>query len=70
MINQDSNSQIKSIVHSFFPDARIVLFGSRARGDNSEQSDYDILIITKETIPQRQKSEWIQKLHKNLFQHS
>ncbi len=29
---------------------RIILFGSRARGDYREDSDWDILIVTKEKI--------------------
>ena len=30
--------------------AKIILFGSRARGDFSKYSDYDILIITKKKL--------------------
>ena len=37
---------IKKTVHFFLPDSRILLFGSRARGNNDIHSDYDILIIT------------------------
>ena len=33
----------------------IILFGSRARGDYNEDSDYDILIITKETFSIKEK---------------
>ena len=40
--------QIKSTVYSFFTDAELVLFGSRARGDNKFDSDYDLLIIVDE----------------------
>jgi len=29
---------------------KIILFGSRARGDYREESDYDILIVTKEKL--------------------
>ena len=28
--------------------ARIVLFGSRARGDGDEESDYDVMVLLKE----------------------
>ena len=36
---------------------RIILFGSRARGDASSTSDYDLLIILKEslTIPEKMR---------------
>ncbi len=38
--------QVKTIVHSFDPEAEIILFGSRARGDWHEESDWDFLILT------------------------
>jgi len=34
---------------------RIVLFGSHARGENTEQSDYDALIIIKDALPMQDK---------------
>ena len=33
----------------------IILFGSRARGDYNDDSDYDILIVTTETYPFKEK---------------
>ena len=30
---------------------RIVLFGSRARGDDTDQSDYDLLIVAPSSLP-------------------
>lgn len=30
-----------------YPDAKIILFGSRARGDALKNSDYDIVVISK-----------------------
>lgn len=39
-------SQIESVVKQVMPDdARVVLFGSQARGDQHESSDWDILIL-------------------------
>lgn len=32
-------------IHAKFPGAKIWLFGSRARGDNHSESDFDILIV-------------------------
>lgn len=29
-----------------YPDAKILLFGSRARGDQLESSDYDLLVLS------------------------
>lgn len=36
---------IKKRIHELDPDARIILFGSRARGDSGINSDWDILIL-------------------------
>jgi len=38
-------------VRSLFPDAVIWLFGSRARGDAQEDSDFDLLIVLGEVNP-------------------
>lgn len=37
--------RIGKSVHSKDPNAEVFLFGSRARGDNREDSDWDILIL-------------------------
>jgi len=43
---------IKTVVHQYLPGSRILLFGSRARRTNREDSDYDILVlIDKELTP-------------------
>ncbi len=34
---------------------RIILFGSRARGDHSEESDYDLLLIFERVTPEIKK---------------
>ena len=44
----EETAKIKEIVESRLPGAKVVLFGSRARGDFDEKSDYDLLIITKD----------------------
>jgi len=35
----------KNAIRQVVPDADVILYGSRARGDASEYSDYDILIL-------------------------
>jgi predicted nucleotidyltransferase len=40
----------KKAIRQVVPDADVILYGSRARGDANEYSDYDILILTKEPI--------------------
>lgn len=39
--------KIKNAVTELDPDARIILFGSRARGDSGKESDWDLLILTR-----------------------
>ena len=36
---------IKQLVHQVDPKARVILYGSFARGDNRENSDIDLLIL-------------------------
>lgn len=37
------------------PGSRVLLFGSRARGEQSSFSDYDLLIITSQTFSPKEK---------------
>jgi len=43
--SKDFLKQIKHIVHEKEPSAKIYLFGSRARGTSTEESDWDLLIL-------------------------
>ncbi len=36
---------IKALFETIAPDGKIILFGSQARGDSNEGSDWDLLII-------------------------
>ena len=42
---------IKTTVKSELPTSQILLFGSHARGDFNGTSDYDLLIMTPESMP-------------------
>ena len=48
-------SSIKQIVLTHIPQARVLLFGSRARNAATPESDWDILVLTKESIPKKLK---------------
>ena len=48
-------SKIKESVSKLDPDAKIILFGSRARGDYEKESDWDILILT--SIPATEENK-------------
>jgi len=46
--------------------ARIVLFGSRARGDGGEDSDYDLLVVVEEVANRRSMSIAIRRSFEDL----
>jgi predicted nucleotidyltransferase len=39
-------NRCKNAIRQVVPDADVILYGSRARGDADEYSDYDILVLT------------------------
>ena len=47
----DVVARIRNAVH---PD-RIILFGSRARGDSKPDSDYDLLVVAPSSLPRRHR---------------
>jgi predicted nucleotidyltransferase len=57
---------IKSTVNSFLPNSRVLLFGSRARGEADKESDYDLLVVTNDTFAPRVKMDWQRKIRKAL----
>ena len=63
---QGTLNSIKSTVNSFLPDSKVLLFGSRARGEANNQSDYDLLIVTSDTLAPRVKMNWENKIRKAL----
>lgn len=44
----------------------IILFGSRARGDFREYSDYDFFVVLKEDIERRDESDLLLKIRRKL----
>jgi len=46
---------------------KIILFGSRARGDYREDSDWDILIITKEKLDKEELEDFSYKVSLKLI---
>ncbi|MEW6357777.1 MAG: nucleotidyltransferase domain-containing protein [Planctomycetota bacterium] len=47
---QSISEMVQRIVQAVHPD-KVVLFGSRARGDNGPDSDFDILIVAPSPYP-------------------
>ncbi len=68
MVNNNSNSLsiIREIVARFLPGCKILLFGSRARKDNDLDSDYDFLIISRETFDIHKKRTLQSMMRKEL----
>ncbi len=59
---------IKQTSLQFFPTCAILLFGSRARNDFAEDSDYDFLIITENELSITKKREFKAKIRRILAQ--
>lgn len=47
---------VQQIVDQFDP-LRVVLFGSRARGDDREDSDVDLLVVVRDPLTARERRE-------------
>lgn len=48
------------------PVSKIILFGSRAKGNFGENSDWDLLIVLEETLSRDEKREVAHRIRKNL----
>ncbi len=58
---------IKEVVDSIVLDSRVYLFGSHARGEASDESDYDILVITDQTVEPKSKLALKTHIRKRLL---
>lgn len=50
-VSKDALEEMRMLVHTIavkYPVAEIYLFGSRARGEESSDSDYDFLVVPKD----------------------
>lgn len=59
-------NMIRTTVQGCLPGARVLLFGSRARGDNGPLSDYDLMIITPQTFTPKEKIYWSGQLDRAI----
>lgn len=46
----DLRHKVKESIRAIDPKARVILFGSRARGDSNPSSDWDFLVLTSRPI--------------------
>ena len=44
---QEKIESLVKIIKKAYPDATVILFGSRARGDFLKDSDYDLIVVSK-----------------------
>ncbi|MDR2627878.1 MAG: nucleotidyltransferase domain-containing protein [Dysgonamonadaceae bacterium] len=44
-MNQQIFEEIQALKRQILPDQRVILYGSQARGDNREDSDWDLLVL-------------------------
>jgi predicted nucleotidyltransferase len=56
-MRQNIPQQVKKAVLTMDPEAEVVLFGSQARGDSHEESDWDFLILTSREVSRSLKRE-------------
>lgn len=54
--------QVKESVRKIDPKAKVILFGSKARGDAKKDSDWDFLILTSQRVNEKLKRTIREKL--------
>lgn len=60
--NEHIINRIKKAVLSIDENGKLILFGSRARGDFNEQSDWDFLMLTSKSVEPVLKRRVIDKI--------
>jgi predicted nucleotidyltransferase len=61
-------SKVKQTVKEFDPNAEVILFGSRARGDYKKDSDWDFLILTDRNVNEPLKTVFRRNLIENRIE--
>jgi predicted nucleotidyltransferase len=51
------------VIRALYPDAEVILYGSRARGTPEADSDMDLLVLTKEQLTWREEEKIIEALY-------
>ena len=60
-------TKIKEIAKDYFSDADVMLFGSRANKTATNESDYDVLIITSHFLTPEKKTPIRTQIRKDLL---
>ena len=62
MQNNELLEKVKKQIKQIYPNANILLYGSRARGEANKDSDWDFLIVIDGDLSEREKLEMRYKL--------
>ena len=62
ILEKEILANIKQVVQELEPLAEIVLYGSRARGDVHEESDWDLLILVPKNVDFKEEQRFRHKL--------
>lgn len=66
-LNADQNlAHMKCTISFLLPGSRIILFGSRSRGDYNGISDYDIIVVSDKNIDIKAKRRYASLIRKEL----
>jgi predicted nucleotidyltransferase len=60
---QNITHLIRQTINDIDPDAEVILYGSRARGDEKTDSDWDILILTDYAVDLNTEQQFRDKLY-------
>lgn len=66
--NRNISELIKSVAKGYFPEAEVMLFGSRSRNSANADSDYDILIVPNQVLTTEEKISFRTMIRKDLLQ--
>jgi predicted nucleotidyltransferase len=67
LLNENVTKKIKETAKQYFPDPVVLLFGSRANETANDESDYDVLIITRQLISPEDKTPLRNQIRKDLL---
>jgi len=65
--NDKIHNEIKAVARAYLADAQVMLFGSRARNEESPDIDYDILVVTEAPISSERIISLRTKIRKDLL---
>ena len=71
-VKQNEIETIKSVIGSVIKNrlSKIILFGSRARGDNRIDSDYDLIVVISEELSMKEKMSLASEIRRILAKFS